>query len=317
MALRLPQRVAVVGAGTMGSGIALVFALAGSRVQLMSRRQTSLEVATQRIKSSAALLIEHRLISHTESDTALGRITQTTSLEAAVGDAELVIESIVEDLAAKRDLLGRVEQAAPGAILCTDTSSIAITELAATLARPEAFAGFHWFNPPELVALVEVIPGPRTAVETADCLVEWARAAGKQPVRVDRDCLGFVANRLQYALLREAFALVEAGVCGYAEVDEAMTAGLGPRWAAVGPFESLDLAGLDVHEAVARRLYPTLTGGTEPADAVTNLVSQSALGCKTGRGLYGSYDDAAVEKLVRRRAEVLIALARLTKTTEA
>ena len=164
-------------------------------------------------------------------------------------------------------------------------------------ARPQSFAGMHWFNPPELVALVEVVAGARTSPAVAQTLIDWARALGKRPVHVRRDIAGFIANRIQYAVFREAFALIEAGVCDYRDVDEAMKAGLGARWAAVGPFESLDLAGLDVYQAVATRLYPTLATDTEPARAAISLVEGGELGCKTGRGLYGDYDSGAIAAL--------------------
>jgi 3-hydroxybutyryl-CoA dehydrogenase len=166
----------------------------------------------------------------------------------------------------------------------------------------------HWFNPPELVELVEIVAGPRTEPQVTETLADWAAALGKAPVVVRRDVPGFVANRLQYALIREAYALVETGVATYAEVDAAVRFGLGPRWAAVGPFESMDLAGLDVHHEVARRLFPTLSNRSQPPPALTRLVADRHLGTKTGQGLRGSYDGAAVSELERRRETILRAL---------
>jgi 3-hydroxybutyryl-CoA dehydrogenase len=224
----------------------------------------------------------------------------------------LVLESVVEDLVVKHDVLARAERAAPeGALIATDTSSISVDELATALRRPESFAGMHWFNPPELVALVEVVSGTHTSPSVAQTLIDWARLLGKRPVHVRRDVAGFIANRIQYAVFREAFALVKSGVCTYADLDEAVRSGLGARWAAVGPFESLDMAGLDVYQAVATRLYPTLAVDTEPAPAATALVAGGDLGCKTGRGLYGDYDADAIAALGQRRTRVLIALERL------
>jgi 3-hydroxybutyryl-CoA dehydrogenase len=307
-----PARVAVLGAGTMGGGIALSFARAGSSVTLMARRASTCEAARARIRSSLQGLMDAGALEPGQVGPIAGRITTTVELEAAVHGAELVIETVVEDLAVKQDVLSRAERAARrDAVLATDTSSIAIDELAAGLERPQSFAAMHWFNPPELVALVEVVSGRRTAPPVAQRLIGWARAVGKRPVHVRRDVPGFIANRIQYAVFREAFALVEAGVCGYAEVDEAMKAGLGARWAAIGPFESLDLAGLDVYQAVARRLYPLLANDAAPAQATIELVEDGHLGCKTGRGLYGSYDEATINALQRRRTSVLLALERL------
>jgi 3-hydroxybutyryl-CoA dehydrogenase len=305
---RPPAIVAVIGAGTMGAGIALAFARAGSAVRLTARRESSLAAALARIESGLAVFVEGGATSAGDASLSLGRIASTTSFADAVAGATLVVESVIEDVDVKRDVLARAEAAAPGAILATDTSSISIGALAEGLQRPEAFAGLHWFNPPELVPLVEVISGEATAPETVERLLDWSRAAGKRPVHVQRDVEGFLANRLQYALFREAFALVESGVCGLAEVDEAVRSGLGARWAAVGPFESLDLAGLDIYEAVARRLYPTLSVASEPSTIATRLVEQGHLGGKTGRGLYGVYRTEDLERLVRRRATILTAL---------
>jgi 3-hydroxybutyryl-CoA dehydrogenase len=275
----------------MGAGIALVFARAGSKVALHARRRSTLERARTRIREVEP------------------SVRLTRSLKRAVQDAELVVESVIEDLATKRSLLVRVEQLAPeGALLATNTSSLPIEELASVLERPAALAGMHWFNPPELVDLVEIVAGPATAPELTETLAEWAVALGKAPVLVRRDVPGFVANRLQYALIREAYALVEAGVASYADVDAAVRNGLGPRWAAVGPFESMDLAGLDVHQEVARRLFPTLSNRREPPVVLAGLVADGNLGTKTGHGLRGPYSSAAIAALEQRRAAVLGAL---------
>ncbi len=312
MSVRPPDRVAVLGAGTMGSGIALSFARGGSTVKLTARRASTLQASRTRIDESLQLLMANKVLDAGGAGRAVARISTTQDLEDAVQDAELVVESVTEDLEVKHDVLARAERAArPTTVLVTDTSSIPIDDLATALARPGTFAGMHWFNPPELVSLVEIVPGSRTEPDVVEQVVGWTRALGKRPVHLRRDIAGFIANRIQYAVFREAFALVEAGVCDYADVDETMKAGLGARWAAIGPFETLDLAGLDVHEAVARRLYPLLANGREPARSVTALVAEGHLGCKTGRGLYGDYDDAAIEALRRSRAQVLLALEEL------
>jgi 3-hydroxybutyryl-CoA dehydrogenase len=299
----------------MGSGIALCFARAGSTVKLSARRDSTLQAARARISRSVEVLVASKVLDGADAARAVARISTTQRSEDAVRGAELVVESVIEDLDIKCDLLARAQRAAgPGTVLVTDTSSIAIDELAAALDRPESFAGMHWFNPPELVSLVEIISGSRTQPEVARRLVAWTRALGKRPVHLRKDSAGFIANRIQYAVFREAFALVQKGVCDYADVDEVMRAGLGARWAAIGPFESLDLAGLDVYEAVARRLYPLLANDSEPARPAKDLVAGGHLGCKTGRGLYGDYDDEAIEALRQRRARVLIALQQLDRS---
>jgi 3-hydroxybutyryl-CoA dehydrogenase len=278
----------VVGAGTMGAGIARVFAEAGASVRLSARRESSLEAARGRLGETAE------------------RMRLTTSVDDALDGAELVVETIVEAAEPKRAILARAEEAASrDAILTTNTSSLPLAALAGAVRRPERFAGLHWFNPPELVELVEVVGGEGTAPETLDVLADWTEQLGKAPVVVRRDVPGFVANRLQYALLREAYALVESGVCSFADVDRAVTHGLGPRWAAIGPFETMDLAGLDVHAAVAANLWPELSRGSEPSPAIRRTLETGALGVKSGRGLRGTYEPTDADALVDKRDRVL------------
>jgi 3-hydroxybutyryl-CoA dehydrogenase len=286
--VNLPGNAAVLGAGTMGAGIARVLADAGVAVRLCARHESSLEAARARLGEGAA------------------RVRFTTSVDEALAGAELVIETIVEAAAPKRELLARAEELVSAeAILTTNTSSLPLGALARALRRPERFAGLHWLNPAELVELVEVVGGEQTAPETLTALVGWMEELGKAPVVVRHDVPGFVANRLQYALLREAYALVDAGVCSFADVDRAVTHGLGARWAGIGPFETMDLAGLDVHAAVAANLWPELSDATEPSASIARALDAGALGVKSGRGLLGDYTPAAAAALVERRDRVL------------
>jgi 3-hydroxybutyryl-CoA dehydrogenase len=272
----LPREVAVVGAGTMGAGIARIFAHGGARVRLMARRRESLEAARERLGDS--------------------EVRTTTSLEEALDGAQLVVETIVEEAEPKRAVLARAEElAAPGALVTTNTSSLPLAALESGLQRPERFAGLHFLNPPELVEVVEVVGGDRTAPATLESLADWMRKLGKAPIVVRRDTPGFVVNRLQYALLREAYALVDSGIASFEDVDRAVTHGLGARWAAIGPFETMDLAGLDVHAAVAANLWPQLSNTTEPSPSIAEAV-------ESGEPLRG---DTPPEVLRARRNRVL------------
>jgi 3-hydroxybutyryl-CoA dehydrogenase len=275
--VELPREVAVIGAGTMGAGIARVFAEAGASVRLCARRESSLEAARPRLGDV--------------------QVELTTSAGEALAGAELVIETIVEEVEPKRAVLTRAEElGSPDAILTTNTSSLPLSALAAVLRRPERFAGLHFLNPPELVELVEVVGGERTAPDTLETLADWMEQLGKAPIVLRRDVPGFVVNRLQYALLREAYALVDAGVCTFADVDRAVTHGLGGRWAAIGPFETMDLAGLDVHAAVAANLWPELNNDSEPSPSLAQAVER------------GSLRAIEPDSLVARRDRVLRAL---------
>jgi 3-hydroxybutyryl-CoA dehydrogenase len=255
--MSLPREVAVIGAGTMGAGIARIFAEGGASVRLMARRDASLEAARERLG---------------EADLQL-----TTSLDEALTGADLVVESVTEQVEPKREVLTRAEElAAPEALVTTNTSSLPLAAFEGALSRPERFAGLHFLNPPELVEVVEIVGGEETAPETLETLAGWMEALGKAPVVVRRDVPGFVVNRLQYALLREAYSLVDSGVCSFADVDRAVTHGLGARWAAIGPFETMDLAGLDVHAAVAANLWPELANTTEPSETIAKTLERGA-----------------------------------------
>jgi len=288
----------------MGTGIACVLALGGSRVRVLARRAETLERAAARVGSIA------RALEAPDPDALAGRLSFTTSAEDCFGGAELVVESIAEDMPAKIELLVLAERlAAPHAILATNTSSLPVTSLAAGLERPERFAGLHWFNPPELVPLVEVVAGERTDAGVLATLRGWMDALGKTPIVVRKDTPGFVANRLQYGLVREAWALVEEGVCSYEDVDRALTHGLGARWAAVGPFRIADLAGLDVYLTVIRNLFPELSRAQTPPRALVDTVEAGDYGAKSGRGLLGDYGPADAARVVEARDAMLRAVA--------
>jgi 3-hydroxyacyl-CoA dehydrogenase len=272
----LPREVAVIGAGTMGAGIARIFAEGGASVRLMARRQASLDAAAERLGDAGVQL--------------------TTSLEEALAAAELVVETIIEQVEPKREVLQRAEElASPRALVTTNTSSLPLAAFESALARPERFAGLHFLNPPEFVEVVEIVGGERTVPETLDALAGWMEELGKAPVIVRRDVPGFVVNRLQYALLREAYSLVDSGVASFADVDRAVTQGLGARWAAIGPFEAMDLAGLEVHAAVAANLWPELSNTTEPSETIAKTL-------EGGGALRG---DTAPDILKARRDRVL------------
>jgi 3-hydroxybutyryl-CoA dehydrogenase len=237
----------------------------------------------------------------------------TADLAEAVAAADLVLESIPEDAARKRELLTRVEAAAPpGAVLGTNTSSLPLDGLASALARPERFLGLHWFNPAHLVPLVEVVPATATDAAVVDWSAGILREAGKRPRVLRRAVAGFIANRLQYALIREALQLLEDGVADAETIDACLTDCLGPRWAVIGPLRSTDLAGVETAVAVAEQLYPELAAGTAPPRVLLELREQGRLGVRSGQGFH-RYPDPAAAGAARDRGlrAVLDALARL------
>jgi 3-hydroxybutyryl-CoA dehydrogenase len=299
-------RVAVLGAGTMAPGIAAAFAVAGHDVLLWSRRVEAAEEAVAEAGRRAAFLVEHGLAHEPAADA----LVLARELED-VAAAEVVVEAVAEQLDVKRRLLARLEElVAPDALIATNTSGLRVTDVAAEALRPERVVAMHFWNPAHLMPIVEVGGGERTAPEAVDRAVELARAIGKQPVRVEREVLGFLGTRLQQAVVREAIALVQAGVASAEDVDLAVRTSFGIRFPVTGPLESADLTGLDVIAAIHDYLLPDLDRSTEPQEALLEHVAAGELGVKSGRGFHDwSRRDAA--DLIRRRDEELVRRLRL------
>lgn len=302
------RRVAVLGAGLMGSGIAQVFAQAGYEVRLWARRAEGLDAALARIRANQRTMRDLGALNEARAADTLARIASTTDLRAALAGADFVSENIAEDLPAKHALFDQVNSLAPPeTILTTNTSGFAISAVGEGVEDPARLAGFHWLNPPHLTSIVEVIPGARTAPAVIDATVEITRRIGKQPVRLKRDWAGFIINRIQFAVMREAYHLVESGVADPEAVDLVVSQGLGLRWAAVGPFRLMDLAGLPTFERVAAALFPQLSQATEAPPFVQDLIARGHLGARSGRGLY-DYPPGAAEAEVAKRDRRLITM---------
>jgi 3-hydroxybutyryl-CoA dehydrogenase len=282
----------------MGRGIAAGLAASGIDTVVLVRRREVVAAAEADILRRAERLGAR--------DGAVRVHASEADLDPPYG---IAVESVAEDLEVKRAVLADAERlVSDDGVLATNTSSLTLSALGDALARPERFAGWHWFHPAELVSLVEVVAAPQTAPAVVERLLALSRTIGKEPVAVRRDVPGFVANRLQYALLREAYALVESGVCDVVDVDRAVVAGLGARWAAIGPFASMDAAGLEVHEAVARQLFPRLSRSTAVPSLLRDLLRRGATGAQGGSGLRGSYGPGAARRLAEQRDATLALL---------
>jgi 3-hydroxybutyryl-CoA dehydrogenase len=256
------MKIVVLGPGLMGSQIACEYALGGHEVLVLARRP---DVARQRIDQGFATAGQHGLAAREAGDEARAHMTVGRDASEAAG-AHIIVESVVEDLGEKAAALAPVVAAAPAAIVATNTSSIPITAIGAAIARPERTVGAHYWNPPLLMPLVEVIRGDATAPDVVDTLTSTLRSLGKRPVLVDRDVDGFVWNRMQLALLREAVWLVENGVASPQTVDEIVRDGLARRWRYTGPFQTAALGGAATFERVAANLWPVLSCATRLDD---------------------------------------------------
>jgi 3-hydroxybutyryl-CoA dehydrogenase len=278
------RRVAVVGAGTMGHGIAQAAAMAGARVCLVDREAGLVAGALERIQANLDAGVARGKVDPELRAATLERITSHTDMAAAAADIDLAIEAIPERLDLKREVFRALEAAAPAtAILASNTSSLSITEIQAGLARPERVVGLHFFNPVHIMTLVEVVRGAETSDAVVAAGVAFARAMGKEPIVVE-DSPGFASSRLGVALGLEAMRMLEEGVASAEDIDTAMT--LGYRHP-MGPLRLTDLVGLDVRLHIAEYLHAQLGGERfRPPDILREKVARGELGRKTGMGFF-------------------------------
>ena len=269
--------IAIIGAGLMGHGIAQVFALCGHDVAIHDSDSASLDSAKARIEANLRDL--------GDDVSAVARVTPRDRLADAVSGADFIVEAVREDLPVKQALFAEIEAAAhPDAILASNTSVIPITAIMQNLRHRERALGTHWWNPPYLVPLVEVIGTEWTTAAAIAFTMELHAAIGKTPVHVKKDVPGFVGNRLQHALWREAISLVERGICDAQTVDTVIKASFGRRLAVLGPLENADLVGTDLTLAIHQTVLPAIECRPAPSPYLEALVSDGKLGMKSGEG---------------------------------
>jgi 3-hydroxybutyryl-CoA dehydrogenase len=295
------QKTTLIGAGTMGSGMGLCFAQAGYDVILYDISPEQLSRALERIDNSQEVFIRENIIEPSQAEQAKNRIGVTTDLDEALEDAQFVCEAVPEKLELKQQLFKEVEAlCGPAPILVSNTSGLSITAIASVCDHPERIAGFHWVNPPELVPLVEVIRGEKTSDETIDLIYNLALKLGKMPVKINKEAPGIGLNRLQFAVLREAFHMIGEGIVSAEDLDRIMKYGLGFRYPWIGPLETADLGGLDVFFHVSSYLFKELSNAEKPPDSFKDLIEQGHLGIKAGRGFY-EYAADARDEILRKR----------------
>ena len=280
------RKVAVLGAGLMGHGIAQVAAhMAKYEVSLIDVKQEFLDNGMKMIRGSLQKFLEKGKISEEEMDKILGRIHPTVDLREAVVDADLIIEAVPESVDIKKTVLMEVyEVAKKDAVITSNTSSVSITVLASFIRRPERFCGMHFFNPPQLMSLVEVVRGAKTSDETVKVVVEAAKKMGKEPIVVKKDSPGFIVNRVLVPVLNEAVYLVWEEVADPNEIDEAVRLGL--NWP-MGPLRLLDYVGLDTSLAMMKVFQKELDDVKfQPCPLLEQMVKAGLLGRKSGKGFY-------------------------------
>ena len=310
MAMQI-DAVAVLGLGTMGHGIAQVFASAGHAVHCFDEETSVRTTLKDRVRKNLLAFVEADLMRRDEIDPVLARLTIHESEEETVRGAQFITEAIKEELALKQELFQRLEQwIVPDAILVSNSSTFPISQSGKGMQQPQRALVTHWFNPPHLVPLVEVVPGPATLEDVTRTTMSLMRQAGKHPLWLRKELPGFLVNRIQVAIQREVWDLLQQGVADAQEIDDALRASVGFRMAAVGPLEVHDFGGLDIQTTVYRNLVSQIRGDTELPSIVRTLVDQGHLGVKSGRGFHEYSAERRVERQGRRDA-LFLALTRL------
>src|SRR5438874_10776884 len=278
---RAVRRAAVIGTGTMGPGMGTVLARAGVAVALYDVS----EEAPERAKAGVGLA--EKVLDQLETPPVEGgSVRYTDDLGDALGDVQFVLEAVPEKLELKHQVFRDLERhVGDDTVLASNTSGIPITKIAEACERPERVVGMHWSNPPHLIPMIEVIPGERTAKETIDAAVALVERVGYEAV-VESEVPGFVENRILYAIMREAVDLVDRGIIDADGMDRCVRWGIGYKLAVIGPMELLDMAGLDIYQAVGSYLNADLCNAPDVSKTITDRTAQGQLGMKTGQGLY-------------------------------
>jgi 3-hydroxybutyryl-CoA dehydrogenase len=302
------KSVGVVGAGLMGHGIAQAYAQEGYPVTITDESKPALAGVKNRIKANLETLVQEKMLRQNEIEQVLERITVTESLEKTVRDADFVTEAIFEDLEIKRRLFHEMEKfCSPECILASNTSSFPMTQISALMKRPERAIVTHWMNPPYLVPLVEVVPGKKTSTETYDTADKLLRKIKKVPVKVEKEIIGFLINRIQTAMNREVYYLLEIGAASAEDIDLAVVTSLGFRLATQGPLQIRDLAGLDVTSKVDEILLDKISSSQTVSKLLKEKVSRGELGAKTGKGFF-EYTPESLAAIIRERDRQFIRL---------
>jgi 3-hydroxybutyryl-CoA dehydrogenase len=277
--------IAVIGAGLMGHGIAQIFALQGYSVALMDVKEELLDKALEGVRSNLTLMAKKGIGRQEDIDRVISRIKTSTDIAEAADGAQCVVEAVFENLDLKQDIFHKLDALCPqDTVLATNTSVISITEIAQNARNRDRILGTHFWNPPYLIPLVEVIRGKDTADWAMDMTYDLLTEAGKHPVRVNMDVPGFVGNRLQHALWREAISIVERGIADASTVDECIKYGFGLRLPVLGPMENADMVGTDLTLAIHDYILKHLESSPQPSPLLKEKVGRGELGFKTGRG---------------------------------
>jgi 3-hydroxybutyryl-CoA dehydrogenase len=309
------KKIAIIGLGRMGHGIAQTFAAAGYAVRGFDDDSTARSTVHDRIRRNLEVCAAHGLLKD-EIDAVLDRVVVTDNEVAAVEGTDFAVEAIAEDLDVKQAWFARMEECVEEtAILASNSSTFTISQSGAKMRLPHRAVVTHWFNPPHIVPTVEVVPGPLTAEETVETTVDLHRRIGKLAVRLNKEIPGFLVNRVQMALIREVWDLYERGIASPEDIDAAIRGSIGFRLATAGPLAICDFGGLDLWRTVYENLAPNIRSDAKTPAIIEELVQAGHRGAHTGRGVH-TYDPGNVERVISTRDEQMLKLAKLLLSDE-
>lgn len=300
------EKPGIIGCGTMGHAIALSAAWAGSPVILHGIDSSETEKAQSAILDKLQMLSLNGLLEPGMIELIKNRITITHSIDEIAAASSFIIECIPENIDLKKNLFGYLDKVCgPGVILATNTSGLSPTLIASETLNPQRTVACHFWNPPHLVPLVEVIRGEKTSDQTVLRAIDLLKHMKKKPIEVKKEAPGFVGNRLQFALLREAQYILEQGIASKEDIDAAVTYGIGRRLPVTGPLISADMGGLDVFSAIADYLYNDLSNANSSSPGLKKLLDEKKFGAKSGEGYY-KWDPTFLEEMNEKREKELI-----------
>lgn len=307
------KEISVLGAGIMGSGIAQVIANADMDVSLYDIEENNLTKAMETIESDLNKLVEQNYLEAEKVPGILSKITCTMDLEESLTGSDFIFEVVPENLALKQSLYQTIEATvSEETIIASNTSAIPLSELTEKATKPSRFIIVHFMNPAPLVPLVEVITTEQTSTQVIEQTMDFVRQIEKSPVQLKKEIPGAVVNRLQAALLREAFHLVEEGVVTLKDIDEIVREGPGFRWGFIGPMQMVDLGGIDTWGTIMNHLSPELNRSTQASSIINDLVKSGKFGVKVGEGIY-DYTNEQIEQMTEERDNNFIQMLKLKR----
>ena len=294
------KRIAVVGTGMIGPDISLACAMAGYPVTIVGRRRDSVERGITRFRKNLDNLIKGEVYSKEEAAEVDSRLASSTDLKTGVEKADVVFEAVIEHLETKQELFVEIGKLCPKhALMASSTSGLSPTDISNGMNAADRMLVTHFWNPPYLVPLVEVLAGMSTSKETINLALAFLRVLGKEPVLLKKDIAGHIGNRIQHAMFREAIHLIQQGVATPEDIDQVIMSSLGPRYSMIGPMEYMDAVGLDLNVAIHSYLLKDLADDKEPQELLLQKYERGEYGAKTGRGFYDWSKKSLEEMIVR------------------